>query len=165
MSNEGKYDGALWRDMNGRGDKCTRIYVETPGWKISLGKLKHTWEDNIKVGFIEMGWKAVDYIRGTYDMDQRRALVNTAMNLLGSVKWWEFLDYPSNSEGLKFMELDFVVSKKHSLVSLCSFQDLFFFLLKTVVYFTLQTQWLLYAFILKTSAFCPQSVFMVWFSE
>jgi hypothetical protein len=33
--------------------------VETPGRKISLGRPKHRLEDNIKIDFIEMGWKAV----------------------------------------------------------------------------------------------------------
>jgi hypothetical protein len=33
-----------------------------------------------------MGRKAVDYIRGTYDMDQRRALVNSVMNRMSSIK-------------------------------------------------------------------------------
>jgi hypothetical protein len=33
--------------------------VETLGRKISLGRPKHKWEDNIKIYFIEIGWKAV----------------------------------------------------------------------------------------------------------
>jgi hypothetical protein len=76
----------VWRGTHERGDKCIEIFVENIEGKIPLGRTKHREEDNIKMAFIEMEWKAVDWIHGTHDMDQWRALVNMMTNLLCSVK-------------------------------------------------------------------------------
>jgi hypothetical protein len=46
-----------------------------------FGRLKCTWEDNIRLDLKEIGWGGVDSIRLAQDMDQWRALVNTVMNL------------------------------------------------------------------------------------
>jgi hypothetical protein len=40
------------------------------------------WEDNIKIGFREIGWGGVDWIDLGQDRDQWQALVNTVVNLL-----------------------------------------------------------------------------------
>jgi hypothetical protein len=39
------------------------------------------WVDNIKIDLREMGWDGMDWIDLAQDRDQRRALVNTVMNL------------------------------------------------------------------------------------
>jgi hypothetical protein len=50
----------------------------------SLGKPRRRYEDNIKMGLREIGWGGMDWINLAQDGDQRRALVNTVMNLLVS---------------------------------------------------------------------------------
>jgi hypothetical protein len=40
-----------------------------------------TAEDNIKIDLREIGWGGIDWIDLAQDMYQRRALVNTVMNL------------------------------------------------------------------------------------
>jgi hypothetical protein len=37
--------------------------------------------DNIKMDLREIGWDVMDWIKLAHDRDQRRALVNTVMNL------------------------------------------------------------------------------------
>jgi hypothetical protein len=44
----------------------------------------------------EIGWDGVDWIDMAQDMDQWRALVNTVMNLSGSMKCWEVLEWLPN---------------------------------------------------------------------
>jgi hypothetical protein len=55
-----------------------RILVGKPEGKRPLGRLRRRWVDNIK---IEIGWDGMDWIDLAQDRDQRRALVNTVMNL------------------------------------------------------------------------------------
>jgi hypothetical protein len=52
-----------------------RILVGKPDGKRPLG-------DNIKLVLREIGWDGMDCIHLAQDRDQRRALVNTVMNLL-----------------------------------------------------------------------------------
>jgi hypothetical protein len=40
----------------------------------------------------ELGWDGIDWIDLSQDRNQWRALVNTVMNLSGSIKCWEFLE-------------------------------------------------------------------------
>jgi hypothetical protein len=44
-----------------------------------LGRAKRRWEYNIKMGLMEMRWKAVDWMYLARDLDQWRAAVNTVM--------------------------------------------------------------------------------------
>jgi hypothetical protein len=44
-------------------------------------KPRRKWEDNIKMNLKEIGWGGIDWIQLPQDRDQRRALVNTEMNL------------------------------------------------------------------------------------
>jgi len=46
--------------------------------KRSLGRLRHRWEDNIKM---EVGCGGMDWIELAQDRDSWRALVNAVMNL------------------------------------------------------------------------------------
>jgi hypothetical protein len=54
-----------------------RILVGNPEGKTPLGRRRHRWVDNIKVGLDGMNW--IDLAQ---DMDQWRALVNTVMKLV-----------------------------------------------------------------------------------
>jgi hypothetical protein len=53
---------------------------------------RRTYEDNIKMDLREIGWDGMDWIEVAQDRDQWRALVNTVMNLRGSIKCWEALE-------------------------------------------------------------------------
>jgi hypothetical protein len=57
-----------------------RILVEKPEGKTPLGRSRRKWEDNIKMDLREIGLGGMDWIDLVQDMDQWRALVNTAMN-------------------------------------------------------------------------------------
>jgi hypothetical protein len=58
-----------------------RILVGKPEGKRPLGRPRHRWEDNIKLGVREIGWGGIDWIDLAQDRNQWRALVNTVMNL------------------------------------------------------------------------------------
>jgi hypothetical protein len=49
--------------------------------KRPLGRPRHRWVDNIKMGLREIGWRGVDCHNLAQDRDQWRALVSTVMNL------------------------------------------------------------------------------------
>jgi hypothetical protein len=46
-----------------------------------LGRLRHRWEDEIKMDLRETGWGSVQWIHLAQNRDRWRALVNVAMNL------------------------------------------------------------------------------------
>jgi hypothetical protein len=58
-----------------------RILVGKPEGKITLGRPRRRWVDNIKIDQREIGWDGMDSIDLAQDGDQWRALVNTVMNL------------------------------------------------------------------------------------
>jgi hypothetical protein len=58
-----------------------RILVGKPEGKRPLGRPKHRWVDNIKMDLREIEWDVVYSIDMARDRDQRRALVNTVLNL------------------------------------------------------------------------------------
>jgi hypothetical protein len=45
------------------------------------GKPRRRWEDNIKIGFQEVGRGSIDWIELAQDRDRWRTLLNAAMNL------------------------------------------------------------------------------------
>ena len=49
--------------------------------KRPLGRPRHLWEDNIKMGLQEVGCGGMDWIELTQDRDRWRVLVNAVMNL------------------------------------------------------------------------------------
>jgi hypothetical protein len=51
----------------------------------------HRWEDNIKMGPVEMVWKGVEWVHLAQDRAQWRAPVNTVMNLRVTQKAENFL--------------------------------------------------------------------------
>jgi hypothetical protein len=58
-----------------------RILVGKPEGKRPLGRPRRRWVDNIKMDLREVGWEGLDWIDLSQDRDQRRALVNTVLNL------------------------------------------------------------------------------------
>jgi hypothetical protein len=58
-----------------------RILVGKPEGKRPIGRPRRRWVDNIKMDLGEIGWDGRDWIELAQDMNQWRALVNTAMNL------------------------------------------------------------------------------------
>jgi hypothetical protein len=58
-----------------------RILVGKPEGKRSLGRPRNRRVDKIKMDLWEIGWDGMDWINMAQDRDQRRALVNTEMNL------------------------------------------------------------------------------------
>jgi hypothetical protein len=55
--------------------------VGKPEGKKPLGRPRRRWVDNIKIDLREIGWHDMDWIDLTWDRDQWRVLVDTAMNL------------------------------------------------------------------------------------
>jgi hypothetical protein len=58
-----------------------RILVGKPEGKRPRGRPRRRWVDNTKIDLREMGWDGMDWTDLAQDRDQRRALVNTVMNL------------------------------------------------------------------------------------
>jgi hypothetical protein len=58
-----------------------RILMGKPEGKKPLGRPRRRWGGSIKMDLREIGWVGMDWIDLAQDMDQRRALVNTVMNL------------------------------------------------------------------------------------
>jgi hypothetical protein len=45
---------------------------------------------------VEVGWGDVDWIGLAQDRDRRRVLVDSVLNLRGSIKCWEIIKWPIN---------------------------------------------------------------------
>jgi len=58
-----------------------RVLVRKPEGKRPLGRPKHRWEDDIKMGLQEVGCGGKDWIVLAQDRDRWRALVNAVMEL------------------------------------------------------------------------------------
>jgi hypothetical protein len=58
-----------------------RILVGNLEGKRPLGRPRRRLVNNIKIDLREIGWDGVDWMDLAQDRDQRRALVNTVMNL------------------------------------------------------------------------------------
>jgi len=57
------------------------VLVGKPEGKRPVGKLRHRWEDNIKMDLQEVGCGGMDWIDLAQDMDKWRSLVNAVINL------------------------------------------------------------------------------------
>jgi hypothetical protein len=66
---------------HGGGEECIQGFDGKARRKVTRGRSRSRWEDNIKMGLREIGWGGMDWIRQAQDGDQWRALVNTVMNL------------------------------------------------------------------------------------
>jgi hypothetical protein len=62
----------------GRG--TNRVLVGKPEGRRLLGRLRHRWEDNIKIDLQEVGCGGMDWIEVAQDRDRWQALVNVVMN-------------------------------------------------------------------------------------
>jgi hypothetical protein len=65
----------------GENRKVYKVLVGKPNGKRPLRRLRHWWEDGIKMDLRQTGWKAVEWIHLAQDRDWWQALVNTVMNL------------------------------------------------------------------------------------
>jgi hypothetical protein len=59
----------------------TKLWSENLKGKMSLGKPRRRWEENIRMDLREIRWKGVDWKLLALDRQQLRSLVNTAINL------------------------------------------------------------------------------------
>jgi hypothetical protein len=69
-----------------------RILVGRPEGKRPLGRPRRGWVDNIQMDVGEIVWDGKNWIDLADDRDQWRALVNTVMNLRGSISCWEIFE-------------------------------------------------------------------------
>jgi hypothetical protein len=58
-----------------------RILVEKPDGKRPLGRPTRRWVCNIRIDLRVIEWGGTDWVHLSLDRDQRRALVDTMMNL------------------------------------------------------------------------------------
>jgi hypothetical protein len=58
-----------------------RVLVGKPEGKRPLGRLRHSWEDNIKMDLQEVGCGGMDRIELAQDRDRWQALLNAVLNL------------------------------------------------------------------------------------
>jgi hypothetical protein len=69
--------------------------VGKPERKRPLGKPRRRWVDNIRMDLGEVGWGDVDWIGLAQDRNRWRAVVNSVLNLPGSMKCWETIEWPN----------------------------------------------------------------------
>jgi hypothetical protein len=60
--------------------KVYYVLVGKLGGEKPLGRLRHAWEDGIKMDLTEIGWKVVEFIHPAQYRDWWQAVVNTVMN-------------------------------------------------------------------------------------
>jgi hypothetical protein len=65
----------MWHEWGGRG------MLIGYWWKETIRKTRRRWVYNVKMDLGEIGWGGMDWIDLVQDMNQRRALVNMAVNL------------------------------------------------------------------------------------
>jgi hypothetical protein len=58
-----------------------QAWGEKPEGMRPLGQPRGKWEDNIKMGPKEVGWKSLDWIHLAQDRDHWRVLVNMVIHL------------------------------------------------------------------------------------
>jgi hypothetical protein len=58
-----------------------RVLVAGPEGRISSGRPRQRWEENIKIVLQEVGWRGMDWTDLAHDRDRWRALVNAVMKL------------------------------------------------------------------------------------
>jgi hypothetical protein len=72
-----------------------RLLVGKPEGKRLLGRPRLRWVNNIRMDLGEVGWGDVDWIGLAQDRNRWRALVNSVLNLRGSMKCWETIKWPN----------------------------------------------------------------------
>jgi hypothetical protein len=58
-----------------------KVLMGKPEGKRPLGRPRRSWENNIKMGFQEVGCGGMDWVELAQDRDRWRALLNAVMNL------------------------------------------------------------------------------------
>jgi hypothetical protein len=58
-----------------------KVLVGKPEGKRELERLRHRWDDGIRMDLRETGWRSVERIQLAQDMDRWQAVVNMVMNL------------------------------------------------------------------------------------
>jgi len=84
-SSRKRWAGDVARMRERRG--AFKVLVEKPEGKRALGRPRHRWEDNIKMGLQEVGCGGMDWIELAQGRDRWRALVNAVMNLRVPYVW------------------------------------------------------------------------------
>ena len=78
-----RWAGHVARMEEGR--SAFKILTGKPTGKKPLGRPRRRWEDNIRMNLEEIGINAGNWVDSAQDRDCRRALVNAAWNLPGSI--------------------------------------------------------------------------------
>jgi hypothetical protein len=65
----------------GEDRKVYKVLVGKPKGTRPLRRLRHRWEQEIKMDLTEIGWWGVEWIHLAQDRDPWRALVKAVMNL------------------------------------------------------------------------------------
>jgi hypothetical protein len=66
---------------NGEKRNAYRLLAGKPEGRMSLGRPRRRWVDNIRMDLVEMGLGDVDWIGLAQDRDRWRTLVNSVLNL------------------------------------------------------------------------------------
>ena len=74
------YTEFWWGNLRERG-VIYRVLLGKPEGNRPIRRLRHRWEDNIKVNLQAVGCGGMDWINLAQDRDRWRALVNAVMNL------------------------------------------------------------------------------------
>jgi hypothetical protein len=79
----------------GKKGNAYRLLVGKPEGKRPLGRPRCRWVDNIRMDLGEVGRCDVDWIGLAKDRNRWRVLVNSVLNLKGSMKCWETIEWPN----------------------------------------------------------------------
>jgi hypothetical protein len=67
--------------------KLYKVLVGKPKGKSPFGRLRHRWQDGIRMDLRETSWEDVDWVQLAQDRDQWQAVVNAVMNLQVLAPW------------------------------------------------------------------------------
>ena len=73
--------GRAFSQNGGEGRSAFKILTGKPAGKKPLGWPRRRWEDNIRMGFEEIGINLENSVNSVQDRDYWRALVNAVLNL------------------------------------------------------------------------------------